>query len=296
MDNVSNEARKIPYWKNILVNCPNCWFKWEPIKYRKWNIFLEIILWILFLIPWAIYTALRHINTFCLCPKCKQWFLLEADWDNNLIDMLCNIRRKQLCWFWIIVICFSILWVVSILWIYKIHQKNINENNRTYNYQKIYTYVESQKQVEWKNEVTLPVIKEEKQESKNEKEVKVEKPKDPNEEVREKMQNILKQIDYKYWEDVRHKVDSYIWASCSWDCIDWIVNIKFSDNLWWDSRVVESAAAIWSNNIIGLIPGYFDKIWINYIYKWQTVCNCIFTEYQMNAYTPKGCTYYWYKE
>ena len=120
MEDLHNTAREIPYWKNILINCPNCWFKWEPAKYRKWNIFLEIILWFLLLIPWVIYTVLRHINTFCCCPKCKQHYLLETDWDSNLIDMLCKIRRKQLCWFWIIVLGFSILWIMSFSWIYRI--------------------------------------------------------------------------------------------------------------------------------------------------------------------------------
>lgn len=275
MENMNNEAREIPYWKNILVNCPNCWFKWEPAKYRKWNIFLEIILWLLFLIPWAIYTALRHINTFCLCPKCKQKFLLETDWDNNLIDMLCKIRKKQLCWFWVIVVGFSILWMASISWIYKSYQKSIIENNRTYNYQQNNTYVEPQKV----------------DEQKNEEEVKVEKPKDPNEETREKMKSILSEIDRQYWN-----IDSYIWASCVWDCINWIINIKFSENIWRYDFTVKAHQADWSNKIIREIPGAFEKIQIDFICKWKTISSCVFTEYQINTYTPKGCTYYWYSD
>ena len=275
MENTNNEAREIPYWKNILVSCPNCWFKWEPTKYRKWNIFLEIILWLLFLIPWAIYTALRHINTFCLCPKCKQQFLLEMDWDNNLIDMLCKIRRKQLCWFWIIVIGFSILWVASISWIYKSYQKYINEDNRIYNYQQNNIYVEPQKV----------------EEQENKEEVKVEKPKDPNEEIREKMKGILSEIDRQYWN-----IDSYIWASCVWDCTNWIINVKFSENIWRYDFTVKAHQADWSNKIIREIPGAFEKIQIDFICKWKTISSCVFTEYQMNTYTPKGCTYYWYSD
>ena len=292
MENMNNETREIPYWKNILVNCPNCWFKWEPAKYRKWNIFLEIILWLFFLIPWAIYTALRHINTFCLCPKCKQQFLLEIDWDNNLIDMLCKIRRKQLCWFWVIVIVFSILWVGSISQTYKSYQKSIIENNRTYNYQQNNMYVEPQKVEEQKNEVTLPEIKEEvKQELKNEKEVEVKKPKDPKEEIREKMKVILSEIDRQYWN-----IDSYVWAKCYWDCINWIIKIKFSENIWWYDFTVKAHQADWSNKIIREIPGAFEKIQIDFICKWKTISSCVFTEYQINTYTPKGCTYYWYSD
>jgi hypothetical protein len=60
-------------------------------------------------------------------------------------------------------------------------------------------YVEPQKVEEQKNEVTLPEIKEEvKQELKNEKEVAIEKPKDPKEEIREKMKGILSEIDRQY--------------------------------------------------------------------------------------------------
>ena len=179
---------------------------------------------------------------------------------------------------------------------YKTYQNDIIENYWTHNYQQNNIYVEPQKVVEWKNEVILLEIKEEKQESNNEKEVKVEKTKDPNEEVREKMQNILKQIDYKYWEDIRLKQESYIWAFCSWDCIDWVVNIEFWENIWWYDFTVKAHQADRANAIIRAIPGYFDKLEINFICKWQTISSCTFTEYQMNSSVPKGCTYYWYKE
>lgn len=204
MENLNNGAREIPYWKNILVNCPNCWFKWEPGKYRKWNIFLEIILWLLFLIPWVIYTSLRHINTFCLCPKCKQQFLLEMDWDNNLIDMLCKIRRKQLCWFWVIVIGFSILWVASLSWLYKNYQKNVIENNSTYNYQQNNTY-----------DTILP---EDKQDFNI----------DASGRIRSMVQWTVDWINKTYKEDYFQKNENFSWAYCVWDCANWIINIDWT--------------------------------------------------------------------
>lgn len=269
MENMNNEAREIPYWKNILVNCPNCWFKWEPAKYRKWNIFLEIILWLLFLIPWAIYTALRHINTYCLCPKCKQQFLLETDCDNNLIDMLCKIRRKQLCWFWIIVIGFSILWVASISWIYKNYQKSINENNRTYNYQQNDTYVEPQKVDEQSNEVTLPEIKEEEVKA-----VVVENiDKEENKlSVKEQVTNIINEA-VDWINDALKRNNNFGWASCSWDCAKRIIDINFNiDTYLWDSWVnwIDSTMRTYATIIYDKLKEVKDiSVTINLIYWWQ---------------------------
>ena len=114
--------------------------------------------------------------------------------------------------------------------------------------------------------------------------------KDTEDEAREKMQNIIKETDKEY-----SSVDWYIWTTCLWDCINWVINVNFSKNIWWWDFTVKSHAAMLNNKIIKSIPGFFDKIWISFIYDWQTVCSCIFTEYQ-DTIVPKWCTYYWYKE
>lgn len=420
MEDMNNKAREIPYWKNILVNCPICWFKWEPTKYRKWNNILEIVLWIPFLIPWIIYTARRHINSICMCPKCRQLYLFETDYDDKLIDSLVDIKRKEMARFWIIIISFIILWMINIFWnmwwntpTYKQNywiQNSVNNSTNSVNYnqqinnstastnitniQNQNDSVKREEQRKYDEELTKQLngeAKEQKVEN-NQKSLKEQvsdviqeavdwinknyeyityfdsascnldcsrriidmnftEPwfiNDPNfkhslkwylwwvynrlKEIkdlslqvnfiyswntyitfsaskdwvvekenaenmaRQKMKNILKQIDYKYWEDIRLKQPSYIWASCSWDCINWIVNINFSDNIWRYDWTVKAHASDWSNSIIRAIPGFFEKIQINFICKWQTICSCTFTEYQMNSYAPKGCTYYWYKD
>ena len=320
MGYINSIQKKIPYGSNVLIECTRCWFRWEPCKHREWKLSTEILSWLLFLIPWIIYTSWRHINTFCKCPDCWAKFLLEMDWDSNIVDNLIRIKKKQTARFWIIVLLFSILWIYSftaamksgwdkaynnayneVFWVTKSinnlsdpvkYSQQINNAINNTNTAKVEQKVEQPK-IEQK--VEEKVVSESKEEIKNE-EIVIEQPKDPDEEVREKMQNILKQIDYQYSEDVRHKVDSYIWASCSWDCINWIVNIKFSKNLWWDNWVVESAAASRSNNIIRSIPGYFDKLQINYICHDQTITSCTFTEYQTNTMIPKWCESYWYKD
>ena len=299
MESKNTIQKKIPYGSNVLINCPSCWFKWEPLKYREWRTLIEILLWFLLLIPWAIYTARRHINTFCVCPKCWETYLEEIDWDTNIVNSLIKIKRKQTIRFWVIIIFFS-SWLLSFFWESEIKTSTYNKqnywitnsvNNLTdfskYN-QQINNSTSNNQRVEQKKEESI-VVPEVKKEAK-------EQPKDPNDEVREKMQNILKQINYQYSEDVRHKVDSYIWASCSWDCINWIINIKFAKNLWWESRSVESAAAIWNNNIIKSIPGYFDKLQINYICHDQTITSCTFTGYQKNTMVPKWCKSITYKD
>jgi hypothetical protein len=121
--------------------------------------------------------------------------------------------------------------------------------------------------------------------------VAIEKPKDPKEEIREKMKGILSEIDRQYWN-----IDSYVWARCYWDCINWIIKIKFSENIWWYDFTVKAHQADWSNKIIREIPWVFEKIQIDFICWRQTISSCVFTEYQMNSYAPKGCTYYWYKD
>ena len=58
-------------------------------------------------------------------------------------------------------------------------------------------------------------------------------------EAREKMQNILKEIDSQY-----SNISSYVWASCLGDCTNWIVNIEFSENIWWWDFTVKAHATV----------------------------------------------------
>lgn len=319
MTDTETPQKKIPYGSNILINCPNCWFNWEPEKYRNWNNWIEAISW-LFIIPWAIYTAWRHINTICICPKCGETYLEETDWDINLVTSLMQIKKKQIIRFWIIVITCSILWWISY---YRTHYVNtpyvhshtntrtiktstINTNNSTKKnnnttkdlfdtlskpinnltdeekYQNYLNDVAKSVAPKWEEkEDIVPEVKEEPQEE----------PKDEKDEIREKVQNVLKQIDNQY-----ANTDWYIWASCLGDCLNWTINVDFSKDIWWYDFTVRAHAAMLSNKIIRAVPNYFDQIWVSFNYSWQTVCSCIFTEYQQNTMAPKWCTYFWYNK
>ena len=61
----------IPYSKKLTIHCPNCWYEWKPRKITPWSIWIELILWLCFLIPWLIYSFWRMwAQGTCKCPKC----------------------------------------------------------------------------------------------------------------------------------------------------------------------------------------------------------------------------------
>jgi hypothetical protein len=51
--------------------CPNCGHKGKPKLYTKGNIFLEIVLWLLFLLPGLIYSIWRLSSRYRGCPQCE---------------------------------------------------------------------------------------------------------------------------------------------------------------------------------------------------------------------------------
>lgn len=281
---------EIPYWTWIQIKCPSCWYEWLPDSKKKWTTSLAMILYICWIFPGIIYSIWRGSSRTCCCPKCWQVNIKEINWDDELVNNLIKLNKIQNYAF-----VGAILLAMSVIfWLhdYKLStQEQQKSSVNTISQQYSNTYQQDSNNIN----NTDPVIAN-KQEIKEEVVEIKEEQKNLEDEIREKMQDILKQIDHQYSEDIQHKVDSYIWASCSWDCIDWIINIKFKKNLWWESWVVESAAAIWNNNIIRAIPGYFDKLQINYICHDQTITSCTFTEYQTTTVVPKGCVSHQYKD
>ncbi len=53
------------------VKCPNCQYEGQPKKFIKGSIIIEILLWILGIIPGLIYTLWRRSTKYEGCPKCK---------------------------------------------------------------------------------------------------------------------------------------------------------------------------------------------------------------------------------
>ena len=87
--------KKIPYGNRLLVHCPKCEFEWEP-AYRLWgHTRLNIVLFVLWIIPWIFYLIRRCTNCICLCKQCYNEELCEINWDTELIKKLQKIVRKQ---------------------------------------------------------------------------------------------------------------------------------------------------------------------------------------------------------
>lgn len=288
---------EIPYWTWIQIKCPSCGYEWLPNSKKKWMILYEILFYICWIFPGIVYSIRRNSSRICRCPRCWEVNVKEINWDDQLVNNLVKINKIQNYAF----VAAILIFVLLIFWTrdYKLLNqnqqitiKNVNyqqpsNNTNSYNVNHVVKNVQETKK---EKEETEEVIVQQKVE-----EVilqpKVEEVKDPNDEVREKMQDILKQIDQQYSNE-----QSYIWSSCSWDCINWIVNIKFAKNIWWRDFTVKAHAADWSNKIIRAIPGYFEKIQINFICHDQTITSCTFTEYQANSFASKWCEYYWYKD
>jgi len=211
MENLNNNVREIPYWKNILVNCPSCWFKWDPEKYRKWNDILEIVLYIPFIIPWLLYSARRHINTVCLCPKCWEINIQEIDNDNNLVNSMLKIHKNQMDNFWLIVVLFLFLGILGFFLESGSYQQNLNY--KTKNNYNINTPVISNS-TQWyntyhDNDYVLNDIEE-------------------DDDIRNIVQWVVDWINKTYKEDYFQKNDNFSWAYCIWDCENWFINIDWS--------------------------------------------------------------------
>lgn len=97
--------KKIPYWSWILVHCPNCESDWEPGYRLWWYKWLNIVLLVLWIIPWVFYLIRRCMNCVCVCKKCGHEKLWEINWDIQLIKKLRKIQHMQnLCYWWLIII------------------------------------------------------------------------------------------------------------------------------------------------------------------------------------------------
>lgn len=55
-----------------LMLCPNCGTKGIQKSITKGSIFIELILWLLFIVPGLIYSLWRLASRYKACPVCKQ--------------------------------------------------------------------------------------------------------------------------------------------------------------------------------------------------------------------------------
>ena len=59
--------------------CSNCGFIGKPKLYTKGNIGLELILWLMFLLPGLIYSIWRHASRYEGCPQCQASNMIPLD-------------------------------------------------------------------------------------------------------------------------------------------------------------------------------------------------------------------------
>ena len=59
--------------------CTNCGFIGKPKMKTKGSIFLEILLWMLFLLPGLIYSVWRMSTKQKVCPKCEAPNMVPED-------------------------------------------------------------------------------------------------------------------------------------------------------------------------------------------------------------------------
>lgn len=63
--------------------CTACGFVGKPKKITKGSILVEIILWLLFLIPGLIYSIWRLSTKYVACPNCKSQTMIPVDSPNG---------------------------------------------------------------------------------------------------------------------------------------------------------------------------------------------------------------------
>jgi predicted RNA-binding Zn-ribbon protein involved in translation (DUF1610 family) len=73
----SKQAALMP--KPVPYYCKNCGFIGPPETYRPGSVFLEVVLFLCFILPWIIYRAVRLSKKYDGCPKCGAPNMIPAD-------------------------------------------------------------------------------------------------------------------------------------------------------------------------------------------------------------------------
>lgn len=59
--------------------CMNCSFKGYPKTVTKGNLWIEIVLWLCFIIPGMIYSLWRLYSRYEVCPQCDSQNMVPVD-------------------------------------------------------------------------------------------------------------------------------------------------------------------------------------------------------------------------
>ncbi len=80
---------------NNLV-CTQCGYVGKPKRAIKGNGFIEIILWLCFIIPGLIYSIWRSSSRYKVCPKCNNSSLIPVDSPRAKTIMAENMTREEI--------------------------------------------------------------------------------------------------------------------------------------------------------------------------------------------------------
>lgn len=62
----------------MYIKCPNCGYEGKAKRMIKGSLVLEIVLWLLFIIPGLIYSIWRSTSRYHACPRCKYQFVVKV--------------------------------------------------------------------------------------------------------------------------------------------------------------------------------------------------------------------------
>lgn len=84
------EEKKYALFTRWHVFCPECWFLWKAVIWkRRWRTLITIVLLCCAIIPWLLY-SLRRWWAYYVCPKCnnsKLKFMNKKDFDKRQSEL-----------------------------------------------------------------------------------------------------------------------------------------------------------------------------------------------------------------
>ena len=54
----------------MKIKCPNCQYEGKGKKYTKGSTLIELVLWLMFIVPGFIYSLWRISSKYVGCPQC----------------------------------------------------------------------------------------------------------------------------------------------------------------------------------------------------------------------------------
>jgi hypothetical protein len=58
-----------------MIRCPNCAYEGKARKYTKGSFLIELLLWLLFILPGLLYSLWRVSSRYTGCPNCQYQYV-----------------------------------------------------------------------------------------------------------------------------------------------------------------------------------------------------------------------------